>query len=135
MAEQLAVDNADNTFGDAPLYPVRYVQMRANQRKVLAQITAAMADVSGDFPQQGAVSALLARVAEEYSRDNDVSALLTAVQDVLTEMRNQALPASREEFENRAVMYYVLLRTEDFLLLKRQFYEENADGTDHNVHG
>lgn len=135
MAEQLAVDNADNTFGDAPLYPVRYVQMRANQRKILSQIAHAMEDVQAQTSQYAAVCALLARVAEEYSQENDVSALLAAVKDVLADMRTQELPRSREEFESRAVLYYVLLRTEDFLLLKRQFHEENADGTDNDVHG
>lgn len=135
MAEQLAVDNADNTFGDAPLYPVRYVQMRANQRKILSQIAHAMAEVNPATPQHGDVCVLLRRVAEEYSRENDVSALLAAVKDVLADMRTQELPRSREEFESRAVLYYVLLRTEDFLLLKRQFYEENTDGTDNDLHG
>lgn len=123
-AEQLAIDNADNTFGDAPLYPVRYVQMRANQRKILAQMAQAMGRVDASTLQYGQVCALLRRVAEEYSRENDVSALLAAVQEVLQRMRMQELPASREEFESRAVLYYVLLRTEDFLLLKRQFIEE-----------
>ena len=135
QAEQLAVDNADNTFGDASLYPVRYVQMRANQRKILSQIAHAMEDVQAQTSQYAAVCALLARVAEEYSQENDVSALLAAVKDVLADMRTQELPRSREEFESRAVLYYVLLRTEDFLLLKRQFHEENADGTDNDVHG
>lgn len=124
IAEQLAIDNADNTFGDAPLYPVRYVQMRANQRKILVQILHAMEDVDASTRQHGAVCALLERVAGEYSQENDVSALLAAVQDVLADMRAQELPANREEFENRAVLYYVLLRTEDFLLLKRQFHED-----------
>ena len=63
-----------------------------------------------------------------------MSALLAAVHAVLEEMRRQALPVERAEFESRAVLYYVLLRTEDFLLLKRQFYEENTDGTDEHVH-
>ena len=133
-AEQLAIDNADNTFGNAPLYPVRYVQMRSNQCKILAQIASAMEDAAAHTPQHAAVCALLARVAEEYSRDNDVSALLEAVQAVLTDMREQALPVSRDEFESRAVLYYVLLRTEDFLLLKRQFYEENTNGANDAVH-
>ncbi len=126
QAEQLAIDNADNTFGDAPLYPVRYVQMRANQRRILVQIAGALSDVREDTPQHAEVCALMARVAEEYSRENDVAALLAAVQGVVTGMRTQPLPVSREEFESRAVLYYVLLRMEDFLLLKRQFYEENA---------
>ncbi len=123
MAEKLAVDNADNTFGDAPLYPIRYVQMRANQCKILTQIAAALQDVDVQTPQHGEVCTLLARVAEEYSEANDVSELLTAVQEVLMGMRTQALPASRDEFESRAVLYYVLLRLEDFLQLKRQFHE------------
>lgn len=125
-AEQLAVDNADNTLGDAPLYPVRYVQMRANQRKILAQIASAMADVAADTPQCAEVCGFIARAAEEYSRENDVSALLWAAKAVMADMRTQALPVSRGEFESRAVLYYVLLRVEDFLLLKRQFYEENS---------
>ena len=136
QAERLAIDNADNTFGNAPLYPVRYVQMRANQRKILAQIVHAMEDVNPATPQHGSVCALLRRVAEEYSEENDVSTLLAAAQDVLQDMRGQELPVTREEFESRAVLYYVLLRTEDFLLLKRRFYEENADGADQHVqHG
>ena len=126
MAEKLAIDNADNTFGDAPLYPIRYVQMRANQRRILAQIAHALADVDVQTPQHGEVCALLARVAEKYSEANDVSALLSAVQEVLTGMRSQALPASRDEFESRAVLYYVLLRLEDFLQLKRQFHKDYA---------
>lgn len=128
-AEQLAIDNADNTFGDAPLYPVRYVQMRANQRKVLQQIVHAMADVRTDTTQFAAVCALLRRVAEEYSRENDVVALLDAVHQVLADMRGQELPRDRAEFESRAVLYYILLRTEDFLLLKRHFHEEYAAET------
>lgn len=127
-AEQLAMDNADNTFGDAPLYPVRYVQMRVNQRKILAQMAAAMGKIDALTPQHGEVCALLARVAEEYHRDNDVSALLAALDAVLADMRAQALPVTRGEFESRAVLYYVLLRLQDFLLLKRQFFEENPAG-------
>lgn len=123
LAEKLAIDNADNTFGDAPLYPVRYVQMRANQRKILTQILHAMEDVQADTPQHAAVCALLARVADEYSQENDVTALLDAVQQVLSDMRTQELPHARDEFETRAVLYYILLRTEDFLLLKRQFHD------------
>ncbi len=134
QAEQLAIDNADNTFGHAPLDAVRYVQMRSNQCKILTQIVSAMEDVAAHTPQHDAVCALLARVAEEYSRDNDVSALLAAVREVLADMREQPLPVSRTEFESRAVLYYVLLRTEDFLLLKRQFYEENTNGANDAVH-
>lgn len=123
LAGQLAQDNAGNTFGEAPLYPGRYLQMRGSQRKLLSQMAAAMAEVDAHTPQHDEVCALLSRVAAEYSQENDVSGLLAAAEAVLEDMRRQPLPVSREEFESRAVLYYVLLRTEDFLQLKRQFHE------------
>lgn len=129
-AERMAVTNADNSFEHVPLYDVRYVQMRSNQRKILTQIEAAVEKLTVCPPQYRQVMSLLARVAEEYHMDNDVSTLLTALEDVLTDMRTQALPVTREEFESRAVLYYVLLRLQDFLMLKRQFVEENGHGTD-----
>ncbi|MBQ8201608.1 MAG: hypothetical protein IJZ74_07570 [Clostridia bacterium] len=125
-AEKVAVTNADNQLGDVPLYPIRYVQMRANQRKILTQIASAMGRIDALTPQHDEVCALIARVADEYHMENDVAALLTALDGVLNSMRAQALPVARGEFESRAVLYYVLLRLQDFLLLKRQFYEENA---------
>lgn len=129
-AERMAVTNADNSFEHVPLYDIRYVQMRSNQRKILSQIAAAMGKLTACPPQYRQVMALFARVAEEYHMENDVSALLSALEAVLEDMRTQALPVTREEFESRAVLYYVLLRLQDFLMLKRQFVEENGHGTD-----
>lgn len=122
-AERMAVTNADNSFEPAPLCDIRYVQMRANQRKILAQIVAALGKLTACPPQYVQVMRLFARVADEYHMANDVSALLAALEDVLEDMRTQALPVTREEFESRAVLYYVLLRLQDFLMLKRQFME------------
>ena len=39
------------------------------------------------------------------------------------EMRQQPLPATREEFEARAVLLQVLLELERFLVLKREFVQ------------
>lgn len=132
-AESLALSNADNTFSGEPAFALSYVQMRRSQRRILAQMCEAMGKITACPVQQQAVTALIRRVAEEYSMENDVSALLSALQELLTEMRASALPADRTEFESRAVLYYVLLRMKDFLLLKRQFYEEMTDGTDEPV--
>lgn len=124
--ESLAVRNADNTLWGKPLYALRYVQMRSNQRKVLSQMCAAMADVRTTPAQQETVGALFCRVAEEYRMNNDVSELLSALDAVISGMRTQPLPEDRAEFESRAVLYYVLLRLQDFLQLKAAFYAENG---------
>lgn len=39
-------------------------------------------------------------------------------------MREQPLPELREEFENRAVLFQILLELEQFLEIKKKFVEE-----------
>ena len=39
------------------------------------------------------------------------------------EMKAQELPGSREEFENRAVLYHILMDLEEFLQYKQHFVE------------
>ena len=38
-------------------------------------------------------------------------------------MRKGKLPATREEFENRAILYHILMDLEDFLLRKKKFVQ------------
>lgn len=124
LARRQAEQNAANTFAPAPLYPLRYVRMRADQRRVLQQMAAAMGRIGSLPPQYAQVCALLARVEAEFSMTNDVAALLEALERLVADMRAQPLPAERAEFESRALLYYVLLRLEDFLQLKRRFVDE-----------
>ena len=49
--------------------------------------------------------------------------MLSALHNLLAEMQRQPLPVTRGEFEDRALLYVLLRRMEDFLLLKREFYE------------
>ena len=65
----------------------------------------------------------MGRIFAEYDRENDCTSLLSALHDLLVEMQHQPLPATRGEFEDRALLYVLLRRMEDFLLLKREFYE------------
>ncbi|MBQ8557039.1 MAG: hypothetical protein IJ438_14400 [Clostridia bacterium] len=118
-AGQVVLQSAGNQLIGQPMYEIHYVQMRSNQRKILSQIHAAMGRIDALTPQHGEVCALFGKIAGAYHMDNDVSALLSALEALLADMRAQALPVSRAEFESRAVLYYVLLRVQDFLQLKR----------------
>ena len=44
--------------------------------------------------------------------------------EVKEAMREQPLPELREEFENRAVLFQILLELEQFLEIKKKFVEE-----------
>jgi len=116
-----AHQNWNNTLFAASSYETDYADMRSGQAQVLKHISesAGMLEV---IPRQAAIVAdLLARVEQEYERKNTVEGLLDDLQQVYADMRLEPLPVSREEFEARAVLFYVLKQVEAFLLLKRKF--------------
>lgn len=122
-AERLAAENRANRLLTRGPDETDYVLLRKSQFRVLTQMRRDMLAVGAKTPQQEAVCALLCQVAEEYHRDNDVSALLARRNELLAEMKRQALPTARPEFESRAVLYGVLLRLEDFLMRKRDYMQ------------
>ncbi|MGN1020815.1 MAG: aromatic acid exporter family protein [Aristaeellaceae bacterium] len=123
---ELAIANRDNRLLRSPVFDLRYVEMRAGQRDILAQILSAMDRAQTAPRQQQAVEGFFRKVAQEYSTDNDVAELLAELARLLGAMKTEPLPQSREEFESRALLYYALLRMEDFLEAKRRFARENS---------
>ena len=123
QADEWAAKNAENSLTDAPTREIHYINMRRQQRRILLQVTQDAQKVQGHPPQEAEVRALIGRIFAEYDRENDCTSLLSALHGLLAEMQRQPLPATRGEFEDRALLYVLLRRMEDFLLLKREFYE------------
>ncbi len=130
QAEVLARRNMDNQLLHPSLYDIRYAAMRRRQCRMLAQALTAVEKMEDTPEQQRQVGAFLRQIAGEYDRNNDVSGLLAVHAGILRDMKRSPLPATRAEFESRALLYAVLLRLEDFLQAKRQFYLENQGETD-----
>lgn len=123
QADECAAKNAGNSLTAAPTREMHYIAMRRQQRRILLQVMQDVRKVQGHPPQGAEVRALIGRISAEYDRENDCASLLSALHDLLADMQRQPLPATRGEFEDRALLYAVLRRMEDFLLLKREFYE------------
>ena len=95
--------------------------MRSRQAEVLHRISASMELLESIPKQANMVAELLGKIAEEYDRDNTVEALLDELTAFYENMRRENLPQTRQEFEARAVLFYVLKQIEEFLKIKRQF--------------
>ncbi len=121
----LALANANNHLFARPYADLRLLEMRGQQRKVLFQIRTAIKKIPRMPPQGKAIAAFLSYIAKEFGQTNDVSAPLRALDALIKQMRAQALPATREEFEARALLYAVLLRLGDFLRLREQYNLDN----------
>lgn len=125
QARELAMKNCGNRLLHASAFDLAYVDMRARQRDILAQILTATGQVKHIPAQHEAVAAFFQQVAEEYRMGNDVSDLQARLRSLLEGMKQEQLPVSREEFESRAVLYYMLVRLRDFLGVKGSFYQEH----------
>lgn len=76
------------------------------------------------LPDQAPIIAdFFERISKEYAKTNDVKSLLDTLHELILSMKNEKLPTKREEFESRAVLFYILKQLEEFLILKRNFVE------------
>ncbi len=124
QAEDCAVANYGNTPFSRDTYELDYVRMRQRQAVILQAVHENIRGLSYLPCQARQVAQLLERVRQEYHRYNNVEGLLAQMEELFGDMQTQPLPQSREEFEARAVLYYVLRQMEELLKIKRQFIWE-----------
>lgn len=67
------------------------------------------------------VATFFKEIEAQYHRENDVEGLLNILQKMLSDMKLENLPQSREEFEARALLFYTLMQLDEFLRLKNRF--------------
>ena len=119
--KECAYKNWNNSLFRTSVYETEYAEMRSRQAEVLQRIAASL-DMLENLPDQAQmVAGLLAQIEQEYDRDNTVEKLLERLTIFYENMKEQPLPESREEFEARAVLFYVLKQVEEFLKIKRKF--------------
>lgn len=125
-AKKQAEENFNNQFGKKDTYDGRYILMRENQTKVLQEMFKCARKI-GTVPHTAyLVSDFLEKVSLEYHKDNDVKDLLKELSDLRTKMKSQPLPLERTEFEDRANLFMLLERLEEFLLIKNEFSMQQA---------
>lgn len=122
-AKSLALTNMDNTLGTPSCAELDYVQMREFQSQVLRQIYNSIQMIAYLPDQAPIIADFFERISKEYAKTNDVKSLLDTLHELILSMKNEKLPTKREEFESRAVLFYILKQLEEFLILKRNFVE------------
>ena len=122
-AKNLALTNMDNTLGTPSCAELDYVQMREFQSQVLRQIYNSIQMIAYLPDQAPIIADFFERISQEYAKTNDVKSLLDTLHELILSMKNEKLPTKREEFESRAVLFYILKQLEEFLILKRNYVE------------
>ena len=121
QAEECAAANYGNALFSRDTYELEYVRMRQQQAVVLQAIHDNIRGITYLPRQARQVAELLRQIQQEYHRYNNVEGLLEQLRALLADMQLQPLPASREEFEARAVLFYMLKQLEELLMIKKEF--------------
>lgn len=124
-ARELAVLNRKNTLINNDNYDLLYLDMRQKQCTILYEMYKSVKEMDSTPEQAHILSELLKKIKDEYHEYNNVSRLLEETNKVITEMKDQKMPESRDEFENRASLYNLMIRTREFLTIKKMFMENN----------
>ena len=122
---RLAELNRKNTLTDSDDYDLLYLDMRKKQCTILREMYKSIKEMNMAPEQAHIISKLLKKINEEYHEYNNVSELLEETNKVIAEMKNQKMPETREEFENRASLYNLMIRTREFLTIKKMFMDNN----------
>lgn len=120
-----AYQDAGNTLLNETKYQISYLEMRKKQLAILKDILESMEEIKGVFPEALRISNYMKRMSGEFTERNNVKKLLMELDALYVFFSKEALPTSRNEFENRAILFHLLKDLKKFLETKRMFVEED----------
>jgi Predicted membrane protein len=120
-ATERAYINLNNNILYEAKYYVKYMQMRTVQLQVLKYMRGHFTKFYIAYDQTELVASFTERVALALHEYNTAETLLQDLKEVLRVCSEQELPKSREEFENRAMLFQYLNDLEYMLEIKRDF--------------
>lgn len=118
-----AYEYQGNTFHSHPAYYIDYFEMRTNQCHVLHNLHYELKKLRALPRQARIVAEYILYLAEYVVEKNIPSAQIEELENIFGEMKKEELPKTREEFENRAILYHILMDIEEFLIYKQRFVE------------
>lgn len=126
-ARLCAIENYDNSVLSDDTYEIDYIEMREEQSIILREVYENIKGLAY-LPQQAIqVAALIKKIEEGYHRENTVEGLLAKTDAFLSRMATRPLPQTREEFEARAVLFYILKQLRNMLKLKYDFVKNRQE--------
>lgn len=112
-----------NTFQSHPEYYIDYFEMRYEQCQMLNNLHYEMKRIRSMPAQAKIVAEYLLYLTDYVIETNIPDRQIEKLKAIFADMRNEELPETMEEFENRAMLYHILMDIEDFLFCNERFVE------------
>lgn len=122
-AKNVAEENYNNQLRTDDNYDKEYIRMREKQCQVLYEMYKCVRQMNTTPVTAHIISEFLKEVSLEYHKTNTCEALMEQFEEIDRSMKSKPLPVEREEFEDRARLFYLLRHIEEFLQIKIDFAE------------
>lgn len=121
LGRKRAYSNLNNALFSDNSYYAKYMDMRLQQLSCLKNMRRHFERFSISYTQNMMIADFTARLSESIHQYNTAEGLLKNLQQLRDSFKEMELPKTREEFENRAMLYQFLNDLEQFLLIKNEF--------------
>ena len=122
------LDNIDQITGDMIMKNhqdiLRYSVMRNKQFDILKNICLQSDKLHSIYPQTNIVVTYLESLSNNIGTNDYATSKLEEIDLLLEGFKEEKLPISRDEFEHRAILYYIILEIRQFLLLKINYHNK-----------
>lgn len=122
-AKLCAAANFNNALKQSDASELDYIRMRERQSVILKEIYVNIKALEFLPEQAKQVAELFGRIEQGYHKENTVEGLLEDLEKLLADMKAQRLPGTREEFEARAILFYILMQIRNLLMLKWEYVQ------------
>lgn len=121
---ELAKDFDDNSWSSYSDYYKKYFTMRLRQVQVLENLDWEL-DHFSSMPAQTKIITGYIRYLVQFIYETHLPVQQEEeLQRLLSILKSEELPKTREEFENRSILYHVLMTLEEFIILKEKFIRD-----------
>lgn len=117
----LAYKINNNNLFKKNLYFTDYIEMRAKQLESIKRMMSHFSRFSITYDQTLIMSKFTENIANNIYADNDCIELIHELNKLRKNYKEMPLPKTRDEFENRAMLFQFLNDLEEFLLIKKEF--------------
>lgn len=104
-------------------YYSEYFSMRLAQLRILRNMVNLLIEIDIDGLFVDELRKVLISTAENFAEENDGKLILWQIEAVYQNYRQKPLPQTREEFENRALLFQFLQSFRSFVEIKAIFYQ------------
>lgn len=126
-AIQLAARDVENRLGKGDDSYYQYFVMREKQFELLERMMPIVSSLDWHVPQAHQIADFLEEMSDSVHPGNTAYRFLDRLRDMRQETKESALPQSREEFETRASLFYLLREIERYLFIKHELGKNSDD--------